>query len=161
MREFIAIDFETGNDARVSACALGYARISNGQLIESDSHLIKPVGGHAFRQSQIHNITEEHTFDKPDFGELFPAISDIFDSVLVAHSKFDQQVLYALSDYFGLGLKFKYVDTCDLAKKRLPSLENHQLKTVAEHLGLPEFEHHDPKEDAIACANICLKLLGS
>ncbi len=103
MRDFIAIDFETANPKRVSACALGYAWVVNGQVIKSNSHLIKPVGGHAPFQSQIHGIKEEHTFDKPDFGALFPEIKGIFQSILVAHSCFDQQVLLALSAYFGLG----------------------------------------------------------
>ena len=29
MQEFIAIDFETANPKRVSACALGYAKVCN------------------------------------------------------------------------------------------------------------------------------------
>ena len=33
MEEFIAIDFETANPKRVSACALGYARNDNRKLI--------------------------------------------------------------------------------------------------------------------------------
>jgi DNA polymerase-3 subunit epsilon len=158
MREFIAIDFETGNPKRVSACALGYARVVNGQIIEANGYLIKPVGGHASFQSKIHGLKDEHTFDKPDFGRLFPKICDIFQSTLVAHSLFDQQVLMALSDHFGLGLKFEYFDTSTLAKQRLPELKDHKLKTLAKHFGLPKFQHHDAREDAIACASICLKL---
>lgn len=42
----------------------------------------------------------------------------------------------------------------------LPDLKNHKLKTVAKHLGLPAFKHHDAREDALACANIFLKLSG-
>lgn len=158
MREFIAIDFETGNPTRVSACALGYARVVNGKVVEASGHLIKPVGGHSPFQSKIHGLKDEHTFDKPDFGQLFPKISDIFQSTLVAHSLFDQQVLMALSEHFGLGLKFEYIDTSALAKQRLPELKNHKLKTLAKHFGLPKFQHHDAREDAVACANICLKL---
>lgn len=158
MRDFIAIDFETGNPQRVSACALGYVRVVNGRIVDSNSRLIKPVGGHAPFQSKIHGIKDEHTFDKPDFGELFPEISEIFQSTLVAHSLFDQQVLLALSEHFGLGLEFEYFDTSALAKQRLPELDNHKLKTLAKHFGLPKFQHHDAREDAIACANICLKL---
>ncbi len=31
MQEFIAIDFETGNPKRVSACALGYAKVEKAE----------------------------------------------------------------------------------------------------------------------------------
>ncbi len=158
MRDFISIDIETGNPKRVSACAIGYARVVDGKLVEANGYLIKPVGGHAPFQSKIHGITDDHTFDKPDFAQLFPQIRHLFEHTLVAHSLFDQQVLRALSEHFGLGFEFTYVDTSTLAKRKLPHLDNHKLKTLAKHFGLPKFRHHDAKEDAIACAHICLRL---
>jgi DNA polymerase-3 subunit epsilon len=158
MQEFIAIDFETANPKRVSACALGYAKVSNCQIVETMGYLIKPVGGHAPFQSKIHGIKDEHTFDKPEFGEMFPEIQDIFNYPLVAHSLFDKQVLGALSEHFNLGLSFNYVDSCSIAKKQLPNLKNYKLKTLVKQFGLPPFKHHDAKEDAMTCAKIFLKL---
>jgi DNA polymerase-3 subunit epsilon len=160
MQEFVAIDFETANPKRVSACALGYAKVANGEVTESNGYLIKPVGGHAVFQTQIHGIDSSQTFDKPDFKELFPRIDDIFRYPLVAHSPFDKQVLNALSGHFNLQLSFEYIDSCALAKGCLPQLSNCKLKTLVKHFGLPPFRHHDATEDAIACANIYLKLLG-
>jgi len=158
MKEFIAIDFETGNPKRVSACSLGYAKVVDGQIIESNKYLINPVGGHAPFQSRIHGIKAEHTKDAPDFSRLFPTIKNIFEYPLVAHSLFDKQVLIALSDYYSLGLSFEYIDSSAIAKQKLPDLKNHKLKTLAKHFKLPTFKHHDAKEDAIACASIFLKL---
>ncbi len=160
MREFISIDFETGNPKRVSACAIGYAKVSDGEVIESNGHLIKPVGGHASFQSKIHGIKEEHTINQPDFGKLFPELQHIFSYPLVAHSLFDKQVLNALSDHFDLDLNFEYIDSCEIAKEKLPELKNHKLKTLVKYFQFPKFKHHDAKEDAIACANIFLKLQG-
>jgi len=159
MQEFISIDFETANPKRVSACALGYVKVSNYEIVEKNGYLIKPVGGHAPFQSKIHGIKNEHTFDKQEFGELFPKIQDIFNYPLVAHSLFDKQVLGALSDHFNLGLSFDYIDSCSIAKEQLPNLKNHKLQTLVKHFGLPAFKHHDATEDAIACAKIFLKLL--
>jgi DNA polymerase III subunit epsilon len=158
MQEFIAIDFETANPKRVSACALGYARVSNCQIVETMSYLIKPVGGHAYFQSKIHGIKDEHTFDKSEFCELFSEIQAIFNYPLVGHSLFDKQVLNALSEYFNLGLSFNYVDSCSIAKEQLSNLKNHKLETLVKHFGLPPFKHHDAKEDAMTCAKIFLKL---
>ncbi|MFH1984634.1 MAG: exonuclease domain-containing protein [Pseudomonadota bacterium] len=159
MQEFIAIDFETANPQRVSACSLGYAKVRNCEIIETKGYLIKPVGGHAPFQSKIHGIKEEHTFDKPDFGELFPEIQGIFEYPLVAHSLFDKQVLNALSDHFGLGLSFQYTDSSAVAKEKVPNLQNCKLKTLVKHFGLPAFKHHDATEDSMACARIFLKLM--
>ena len=83
MKDFIAIDFETGNPQRVSACAIGYAKVFDCKFIEAKGYLIKPIGGHAPFQSKIHGITDEHTFDKPVFGELFPEIKDIFNLIVL------------------------------------------------------------------------------
>lgn len=158
MNDFIAIDFETANPQRVSACAIGYAKISNGNIVEANGYLIKPIGGHAQFQSKIHGIKDEHTFDKPSFGEFFPQIKGIFDCPLVAHSLFDKQVLNALSGHFNLGLEFDYTDSSAVAKEKLADLKDHKLKTLVKHFGLPNFKHHDAKEDAIACAKVFLIL---
>jgi DNA polymerase-3 subunit epsilon len=158
MKDFIAIDFETANPKRVSACAIGYAKVSDGAIIETNGHLIKPVGGHAPFQSKIHGIKEEHTSDKPEFCDLFYEIKDIFNYPLVGHSLFDKQVLNALSDHFGLKLTFDYTDSSAVAREKLPDLKNHKLKTLARHFKLPKFRHHDATEDAKACANILLRL---
>ena len=161
MEEFVAIDFETANPKRVSACALGWAKVSGGGISERKGYLINPVGGHAPFQSKIHGIKKEHTYDKPDFGELYLQIKEIFEYPLVGYSLFDSQVLRALSDHFNLRLQFDYVDSCSLAKQMLPDLKNHKLKTVAKHFCLPAFKHHDATEDAVACASIFLHLQGS
>ena len=126
MRDFVVIDFETGNPKRVSACAIGYAKVSDCcNIVDSKGYLIKPIGGHAPFQSKIHGI---------------------------------KQVLNALSEHFNLGLKFDYIDSINLAKEKCPNLKNYKLKTLVKYLNLPPFKHHDAVEDAIACANIFLKL---
>ena len=159
MQEFIAIDFETANPKRVSACSLGFAKVINNEIVETNGFLIKPVGGHAPFQSKIHGIKKEHTFDKPEFGELFPDIEDLFSFPIVAHSLFDKQVLNALSDHFNLGISFDYIDSSSIAKEQLSDVKNCKLKTLVKYFGLPAFKHHDATEDAIACAKVYLKLI--
>src|SRR3989339_1077728 len=158
MKDFVAIDFETGNPQRVSVCAVGYAKVSDGNIIETKGYLLKPVGGHAPFQSNIHGLKDEHTFDKPDFGDIFEEIKELFNYPLVGHGLFDKQVLNALSDHFGLGLRFNYTDSVSVAKEKLPTLKNHKLKTLAKHFHLPDFKHHDAAEDALTCANVFLQL---
>ncbi len=158
MKEFVAIDFETGNPKRVSACAIGYAKVVQGEIVETKGYLMKPVGGHAPFQTRIHGIQAIDTCGQPEFDELYPEMREILSYPLVAHTQFDKQVLNALSAHFDLGLTFDYTDTSALAKQRLPYLENHKLKTLVNHYDLPAFKHHDATEDAIACARIYLKL---
>ncbi len=161
MNEFVAIDFETANPKRVSACALGFSLVKDGEIVESDGHLIKPVGGHAPFQTKIHGICEADTWDQPEFPDVYSSVEHLFELPLVGHSLFDKQVLNALSDHFGMRLLFDYTDSASLAKEQLPNLKNHKLKTVAKHFQLPSFKHHDATEDAKACAKIFVRLHGT
>jgi len=158
MQEFVAIDFETGNPKRVSACALGFTVVNDGVIVESNGILMKPVGGHASFQTKIHGIHESDTANKPDFGAIYSSIAHLFELPIVGHSMFDKQVLNALSDYFNLRIRFNYTDTASVAKQKLPNLKNHKLKTVAKHFQLPSFKHHDATEDAKTCAEIFVRL---
>ena len=158
MRQFVAIDFETANPKRVSACALGYTIVRDGVILESNGLLVKPVGGHAAFQTRIHGISETDTASKPDFRSVYSSVAHLFNLPIVGHSLFDKQVLNALSDHFELGIICEYIDSCAVAKQRLPHLKNHKLKTLAKHFQLPRFEHHDAREDARACAEIFLRL---
>jgi len=158
MNEFVAIDFETANPKRVSACALGFSIVKDGAIVESNGLLMKPVGGHAPFQTKIHGICDADTADKPEFPEIYDSVSHLFDLPVVGHSMFDKQVLNALSNHFDLGICFAYTDSASVAKEKLPNLKNHKLKTVAKHFDLPAFKHHDAAADAKACAEIFVRL---
>ncbi len=161
MKQFVAIDFETANPKRVSACALGYTIVKDGAIVESNGFLIKPIGGHAPFQTKIHGISETDTADKSDFRSMYSSVAYLFDLPIVGHSMFDKQVLNALSDHFELRIRSEYTDSAALAKQKLPNLKNHKLKTLAKHFQLPRFKHHDATEDAKACAEIFLRLQGT
>jgi DNA polymerase-3 subunit epsilon len=159
MRDFIALDFETANPKRVSACSLGLVHVQDGKVIDSQYHLIKPVGGHQSRQTMIHGIREEDTRNSPDFGQLFSSIANYFEQPVVAYSLFDKQVLNALSIHYGLPLQPNYTDATLMAKERLPHLDNHRLKTLARHFSIPQNNHHNALEDALVCAKVYLALM--
>jgi len=158
MKTFFAIDFETANPKRVSACSLGCVKVIDGNIEETSHYLIKPVGGHAPFQSNIHGIKDEHTYNQPHFSELYTDIKHIFDLPLVAHSMFDKQVLQALSEHFNIDISFSYTDTSSLARESITGVKDYKLKTLNKYFGFPSFNHHDATEDAIACARIYLKL---
>ncbi len=158
VRDFVAVDFETANPQRVSACAFGYAIVKDLEIVQTNGFLVKPVGGHAPFQTKIHGLTASDTSEKNDFGEVYSSVAHLFDMPIVGHSQFDKQVLNALSEHFNLGIRFSYVDSVSVAREMLPELKNHKLKTLVKHLDLPKFKHHDATEDARACASVLIKL---
>ena len=59
MKRILAIDFETANASRSSACSIGYALIENGEIIKNEEVLINPEEYFDPFNISIHGITEE------------------------------------------------------------------------------------------------------
>lgn len=159
---FTAIDFETANDQRSSACALGIVCIEDGIITEQRYFLIKPPGVyfHPFNIA-IHGIRRADVIDQPDFAELWPAIKHYFeDCIIIAHNaSFDMSVLRATLDYFEIPYpNLRYGCTCLMSKKQWPERLSHRLNDVAAMLDI-DFLHHHALEDAQACAQIAIHIL--
>ncbi|RMF11214.1 MAG: exonuclease [Alphaproteobacteria bacterium] len=157
MSEFLAIDFETANNRRDSACAIGLVRVSDGRIVAESHHLIRPPTPE-FRFTHIHGITWTAVADKPDFFEVWDSIGTLFEGVdfISAHNaRFDKGVLEACCDRFGLGPpRTPYLCTVELAR-RLWNLRPTKLPDVCRFLGIP-LDHHRADSDSRACAEIVL-----
>ena len=156
----VAIDFETANEQRNSACALGIALISSNKISENQSWLIKPP---ELRFNSInvgiHGITQEDVSDQPTFDQLWPTILNYIDNkILIAHNaSFDISVLRKVLEFYGIPFpNIEYYCTCIMSRKVWPSLDNHKLATVTKHLGIT-FKHHNAAEDALACYKIAIE----
>ena len=79
---------------------------------------------------------------------------------MVAHNtQFDMRVLRSTAAHFNLPCPaFDYLCTRRLAEKLWPQLDNHQLPTIAAHIG-HKFEHHRALADAEACGRILLTIM--
>ena len=157
---FVAIDFETANRWRNSACSVAIVEVVDGQIAGTFCELIKPprMAFDAFNV-KLHGITPEMVADKPNFAELWPQLEDkLTGRVVVAHNaQFDMGVLRESLRYSHISApEFTYLDTVAMSRIMWPQLENHKLNTVAEHLNI-KFKHHDAAEDAKVCAAIPLK----
>ena len=156
---FASIDFETANTSRVSICAAGLAVFENGVLTESLYWLVKPPKGHGwFREDfteECHGLTHLDVLNAPEFlARLTRA-----DFVIAHNAEFDISHLRETLDYFGLAQPaFKYLCTCQLARRVWPELPNHKLDTLAAHIGL-EFQHHHAQADAEAAGRVMVAMM--
>ena len=156
--KFTAIDFETANSDRGSACSIGLVKVESGQIVERFSHLIRPdpLDFDPFNVS-IHGITENDVKDAPSFAELWPSLLPRISGPLVAHNAaFDMSVLRHVLDSSGAD----YPDTdyfCTLVISRLawPEQPTYALNHIARAIGV-SFAHHDAEEDAMACAHVAM-----
>ena len=161
---FTAIDFETANESRASACAVGVVRVMGGVVVESFETLLRPreVRVH-WRNQQVHGIAEERLHDAPTLADVWPQLLPyLHRQAVVAHnSAFDVSVLeYSCRD-FGVPIPaFHSLCSVKLAKTCWPQLERHKLDHVAAHFGIP-LNHHDALSDARACAEITVRAFQS
>lgn len=153
-----AIDFETANSARSSACSVGVALVDNGEIVDKRDWLIRPEPLW-FQPGNIavHGINEADVEDAPIFAEIWPDFSAMLEGrmVLAHNAGFDISVLRACLDEAGIDHPdLEYACTLSLARKAYPGLDSYRLPIVADRCGFDLEAHHDALSDAVACAAI-------
>ena len=159
MPNFVAIDFETANERRDSACAVGLVRVEQNRIVDREYRLINPMD--YFRRFCVdcHGITQEDVENEPTFDRVWKDLKYMLKGIdfLVAHNApFDRAVLEATCGYFDIkppGLPFQC--TLSLSRQLWPGLGNHQLSTVCQHLKV-DLDHHHALSDAEGCAKIMI-----
>lgn len=162
MQDFVAIDFETANNHRSSACSVGAVRVRKGEIEDSFYSLIHPYPNY-YWFTRIHGLSQVDTDDAPRFSEVWPSLKAfIGDLPLVAHnSPFDSSVLQHTLEHYGLCYTTPFFCTLKAARRceDLNGLENYQLHTVAAQFGYDLANHHNALADAEACAVIAMHIL--
>ena len=151
---FIAFDVETATANHSSICQLGYVKVLNNTIVESNSFLIQPPNNeYSARNSCIHGIDALQTIDKPQFPSIWEILSsDFCSSLLVAHNaSFDISVLKQSLEFYNLEVPgFRYECTYQLS--------NLKLTWLCEALGIELSNHHNALADAESCALAFIKL---
>ncbi|MGE4281975.1 MAG: 3'-5' exonuclease [Magnetospirillum sp.] len=157
MSDFIALDFETADQGRDSACSLALVMVQGGRVRETWHHLIRPPRPRVM-YTHIHGITWDMVADQPDFGYLWPEIRDRVENApfLVAHNApFDKGVLTECCRAYGFAAPLSpFVCTVRVARDTW-NLRPTKLPDVCRFLAQP-LKHHDALSDALACAEILL-----
>lgn len=154
---FAALDFETADYGRDSACALSVVIVEQMKIVETWTELIRPPR-REFVFTYLHGISWRDVQDKLVFGELWPAVAPMLEQVdfVAAHNAaFDRSVLRACCTQAGhSALKKPFLCTVKLARATW-SIFPTKLSDVARHLSIP-LKHHDAASDALACAQILI-----
>lgn len=154
---FLAIDFETANYYRNSACAVGLVKVKNNEIIKKKVFLIKPPQKE-FRFTYIHGITWNDVKNENRFDELWSKIKPFFSGIdfVVAHNaSFDKSVLKKCCEYYDIDFpQNQFLCTVQLSRK-LWNIYPTNLPSVCSHFRIP-LNHHDALSDTEACAQIML-----
>ncbi len=157
--DFVAIDFETANQDRDSACEVSLVRFTEGGPAESlTSYLFQD--DFAGINISIHGIGPDDVVGAPPFAEFWPqARNFIGSSPLVSHNAgFDISVLHRSLKGAPVGPELPYFCTMVLSRRTLP-IAYFSLANVSQHLGIDHPEAHRAESDAITAGNVALALL--
>ena len=165
--EYVVFDTETTGlhpsrgDALVSLSAV---RVRRGKLLTTDTFhtLINPGIRIPPESIQFHGITDALVADAPDAGQALQQFTEyVGDAVLVAHNAaFDKKFLEIVADTFQLPqLENPILDTLFLSYGIHKEFEGHNLDALAERLGIEVQGRHTSMGDALATAEIFLRLL--
>ncbi len=152
---FAAIDFETADHGRDSACSVGVVRVEDGKIVAKLRRLIRPPRREFFF-THIHGLSWTDCAEAPTFGQLWPELAQALSGTdfLAAHNApFDKGVLAACCGSAGVAAPAQpFVCTVSLAR-RAWNIRPTRLPDVCRYLGIA-LEHHEALSDAEACARI-------
>jgi DNA polymerase III subunit epsilon len=156
---FAAIDFETADYSRDSACALAIVVFDGREITAKKEFLIRPPRKD-FVFTYLHGIAWEDVCKKPSFGEIWKdEIKPLFAGVdfLAAHNaSFDRSVLEKCCIAAGhQPIETKFICTVKVARKAW-QIHPTKLSDVCSKLKIP-LDHHNAASDALACAEIILR----
>ena len=162
MVSFVAVDFETANPSRASACSVGVVRVDAGEVTDAWSTLIDPETSFHPMNVWIHNIDETAVVGAPRFPEVMDRITATMDGseVLIAHSAaFDLRVIADSALRYEMQLEpLPFACTRVFSRAWWPNWPSYALKRVVTELKLEDelggWNHHDALWDAQAAAAI-------
>ena len=160
-RPFVAIDFETADHGRDSACAVGAVRVEGDRIVGRVARLIRPPR-RVFAFTYIHGIRWSDVAAEPAFGAVWSDVMSLLKGAafLAAHNaSFDRGVLKACCQSAGIALPALPVECTVGWARRTWGIYPTDLAAVCRRLDLP-LRHHDAASDAEACARIMIAIRG-
>lgn len=157
---FAAIDFETANYKRNSACSVSIVVVRDNKIANQSTYLIRPPVK-TFEFTYIHGIRWKDVANKPSFNELWPNIKELLcniDFVAAHNASFDKSVLSNCCVHYEIvPPRLPFICTVELSRKAWDIFPT-KLPDVCTKLGIT-LNHHDAASDALACAHIVLRAI--
>jgi DNA polymerase-3 subunit epsilon len=142
---------------------IGAARIVNNRLLRQEvfDQLVDPERPLKPESIPIHGITEDMVRGKPNIDLVLPAFHEFCaDTVLIAHNAaFDMRFLQLKEQRTGVRFAQPVLDTLLLSAVVHPNQESHKLDDILDRLGIEIESRHNALEDALATAEVFLRMV--
>jgi DNA polymerase III epsilon subunit family exonuclease len=163
--DFVVVDIEaTGAKMPPNRIIeLGAYRIRGGRIVDEFLTLVNPEISIPRFVIALTGISNEMVRQAPLFADVTPKwLEFVDDAVLIAHNApFDTNFLnHEISRvYPGHRMMNPHLCTVTLSRRVLPGLTNYRLETVADHFSIPIFDRHRAGSDALATAEVFIRIL--
>ncbi len=149
-----------GGDEIIS---IGAVRIVNSKIVYQDlfEELVDPKRDIPLESYNIHGINYEMVAGKKDINATLPIFKNYTSqSVLVGHNiAFDMKMLKVKEKATNIKFSNPVLDTLLLSAILHPTQEKHDMESIAKRLGVDILGRHTALGDAIATAEIFIKLI--
>lgn len=155
---FVAVDVETANGDAGSICQIGFARFTEGKLVENWSWLVHPQTYFSAGNIAIHGIRPGDVTHAPDWAAIHERVAAVLAGrIVVSHTAFDVTAITRACLAHGRPMiEARWLDSVRVARRAFPELKSrggHGLASLKRHLAL-DFAHHDAGEDARAAGQV-------
>ena len=138
---------------------IGAVRLRNGEIVETFQTFVDPERRLTPEIIGLTGITDDMLRGAPKLKDALTAfLAFAGNAPLAAHNaEFDISFIRAGCQKCGIPFEPTYIDTLILAQNLLPGLGKYKLDIVADHLQLPQFNHHRASDDAVPVAQMLTK----
>ena len=161
--EIVCFDIETTGlkVTQEAITEIGAVRLRNGEIVETFQTFVDPERRLTPEIIGLTGITDDMLRGAPKLKDALTAfLAFAGDAPLAAHNaEFDISFIRAGCQKCGIPFEPTYIDTLILAQNLLPGLGKYKLDIVADHLQLPQFNHHRASDDAVPVAQMLTKFL--
>ncbi len=159
--EIVCFDIETTGlkVTQEAITEIGAVRLRNGEIVDTFQTFVDPERRLTPEIIGLTGITDEMLRGAPKLKDALTAfLAFAGNAPLAAHNaEFDISFIRAGCRKCGIPFEPTYIDTLILAQNLLPGLGKYKLDIVAEHLQLPQFNHHRASDDAVPVAQMLTK----
>ena len=159
--EIVCFDIETTGlkVTQEAITEIGAVRLRNGEIVETFQTFVDPERRLTPEIIGLTGITDDMLRGAPKLKDALTAfLAFAGDAPLAAHNaEFDISFIRAGCRKCGIPFEPTYIDTLILAQNLLPGSGKYKLDIVAEHLQLPQFNHHRASDDAVPVAQMLTK----
>ena len=159
--EIVCFDIETTGlkVTQEAITEIGAVRLRNGEIVETFQTFVDPERRLTPEIIGLTGITDDMLRGAPKLKDaLTEFLAFAGDAPLAAHNaEFDISFIRAGCRKCSIPFEPTYIDTLILAQNLLPGLGKYKLDIVADHLQLPQFNHHRASDDAVPVAQMLTK----